>query len=116
MKVAIPVSNGRVDGPGECLFMQIYEVENGQYKLVEEYENVNRNSQGRGPKNVKSMIDRGANSLIVAELAPPGFELVQKHNVKAYLAEGLDVRTALEKFIKNELEEIKEPTKSNCRL
>ena len=111
MKVAIPVTNGYVDGPGEGLVVQIYEVENGQYKLIEEYENpALRAMAARGVHMLKSAIDKGVKAVIVAEMGPPGFRLLQNYNVKAYLGEGLDVKTALEKLIKNELPELKGPT------
>ena len=111
MKVAIPVTNGYVDGPGEGLVVQIYEVENGQYKLIEEYENPALKATAvRGAHMLKSAIDRGVNAIIVAEMGPPAFRLIQNYRIKAYLGEGLDVKTALEKLIKNELPELNGPT------
>jgi len=39
MKVAVPVTNGYVDGPGEGETVRIYEVNGNSVKLVEEYPN-----------------------------------------------------------------------------
>jgi len=111
MRVAVPVTNEYVDGPGEGLSVQIYEVENGQYKLIEEYENpALRAMAARGAHMLKSAIDKGVDAFIVAEMGPPGIRLLQSYKIKAYLAEGLDVKTALEKLMKNELPELNRPT------
>lgn len=111
MKVAIPVTDGYVDGPGEGLKVQIYEVESGQHRLVEEYDNPALKAiAARGAHMLKSAIDRGVDALIVAEMGPPGFRLIQSYKIKAYLGNGLHVNEALEKLIKGELEEIKRPT------
>lgn len=111
MKVAIPVTNGYVDGPGEGLKVQIYELDGGQYKLVEEYDNpALRAMTARGAHMLKSAIDRGVQAFIVAEMGPPGFRLLQNYKIKAYLAEGLEVKEALERMLRNELQEIVKPT------
>ncbi|MEM0092566.1 MAG: diguanylate cyclase, partial [Saccharolobus sp.] len=39
MKVAIPVTQGFVDGPGEGEEVHIYEIENNNVRLIEKYEN-----------------------------------------------------------------------------
>lgn len=117
MKVAVPVIDEKVAEYYECHSIQIYEVKEGQYKLVEVYNNKNKNSinttiiQGRGLKNIWFLIKKGVNVLIVSEIGPLGFILTQEHGVKVYLARDLDVKTALERFIRGELEEIKEPTR-----
>ncbi|BFH72422.1 NifB/NifX family molybdenum-iron cluster-binding protein [Sulfurisphaera javensis] len=111
MRVAIPVTNGYVEGPGEALKVQIYEVKDGSYKLVEEYDNPALSAMAaRGAHMLKSAIDRKIDALIVAEMGPPGFRLIQNFKIKAYLGQGLDVKTALEKFIRGELPEILKPT------
>ncbi|QIW25383.1 diguanylate cyclase [Sulfolobus sp. S-194] len=111
MRIAIPVTNGYVEGPGEALKVQIYEVEGQEYKLIEEYDNPALKAMAvRGAHMLKSAIDRGVNAVIVAEMGPPGLRLLQNYKIKAYLAEGLDVKTAIEKFIKGELPEIIKPT------
>jgi len=110
MKVAIPVTNGKVDGPGEGLEVYIYEIKDGEARLIEKYENpALRATTSRGIHMLKSALDRGINAVIVAEIGPPGVRLL-KGKVKIYLAEGLDVKEALDKLIRGELMETDRPT------
>lgn len=110
MKVAIPVTNGYVDGPGEGLEVIIYEIKDGKPYLVERYENpALKATAARGAHMLKSALDKGVNAVIVAEIGPPGVRLL-KGKAKIYLAPGLKVEEALDKLIKGELIETDKPT------
>lgn len=110
MKVAIPVTNGFVDGPGEGLEVMIYQLEGDKFTLVEKYENpALRATAARGLHMLKSALDKGVNAVIVSEIGPPGVRLL-KGKAKIYLAPGLKVEEALEKLLKKELPETDKPT------
>ncbi|BDC18015.1 NifB/NifX family molybdenum-iron cluster-binding protein [Acidianus sp. HS-5] len=110
MRIAIPTTNGRVDGPGEGEDVLIYEINGDDIKLVEKYENpALKATAARGARMLKSALDKGVNAVIVAEIGPPGVRLL-KGKAKIYLAEGLTVEEALEKFKRGELQETDKPT------
>ncbi|AWR96394.1 diguanylate cyclase [Acidianus sulfidivorans JP7] len=110
MKVAIPVTNGIVDGPGEGEEVHIYEISDNKINLVEKYENpALKATAARGAHMLKSVLDRGVNAVIVAEIGPPGVRLL-RGKVKIYLGEGMREEEALEKLIKGELKETDKPT------
>ncbi|MEJ2779292.1 NifB/NifX family molybdenum-iron cluster-binding protein [Stygiolobus sp. CP850M] len=115
MKVAIPVTNGFVDGPGEGLEVMIYQLEGGKFTLVEKYENpALRATAARGLHMLKSALDKGINAVVVAEIGPPGVRLL-KGKAKIYLAPGLKVEEALERLLKGELPETDKPTHDEHR-
>ncbi|BBL47482.1 MULTISPECIES: NifB/NifX family molybdenum-iron cluster-binding protein [Metallosphaera] len=108
MKVAIPVTNGMVDGPGEGLKVRIYEVDK-EVKLLEEYDNPALTAMAaRGIYMLRSALDKGVTAFIVAEIGPPGVRFLEG-KAKIYLAEG-KVEDVLNKLIKGELKETHEPT------
>ncbi|MEM0016714.1 MAG: NifB/NifX family molybdenum-iron cluster-binding protein [Saccharolobus sp.] len=110
MKVAIPVTQGFVDGPGEGEEVHIYEIENNNVRLIEKYENPALNAMmHRGLYMLKSALEKGVNAIIVAEIGPPGVRLLQG-KAKIYLATNMKVQEALEKLIKGELIETNKPT------
>ncbi|MUM65607.1 diguanylate cyclase [Acidianus infernus] len=110
MRVAIPVTKGRVDGPGEGEEVLIYEIDGDEVKLVEKYENpALKATAARGAHMLKSALDKGVDAVIVAEIGPPGVRLL-KGKAKIFLAEGLTVEEALEKLKKGELQETDKPT------
>lgn len=116
MKIAIPVTNGKVDGPGEGLEVHIYEIKDGKASLIEKYENpALRATAARGVHMLKSALDRGINAVIVSEIGPQGVKLL-KGKAKIYLAEGLDVNEALDKLIRGELMETDRPTHDHHHL
>jgi len=109
MRVAVPVTDGVVDGPGEGEVVRIYEV-GSDVKLIEEYENPAKYAMAaRGVHMLKSALERGAEAFIVAEIGPPGLRYLES-KAKIYLGKGYPVELALERFMKGELPEIKEPT------
>lgn len=111
MKIAIPVTDNFVTGPGEGEEVQIYEINGNEIKLLEKYENPALKAiVARGVYMLKSALDRGVNAVIVTEIGPPGVRLLQG-KAKIYLAEqGITVDEAIRKFIKGELKETNKPT------
>ncbi|AWR94153.1 NifB/NifX family molybdenum-iron cluster-binding protein [Acidianus brierleyi] len=110
MKVAIPVTNGLVDGPGEGEKVQIYFLEGDKIELVEEYENpALKATAAPGAHMLKSALDKGVNAVVVAEIGGPGVRLLSG-KAKIFLAPNMKVEEALKKLIKNELIETDKPT------
>ncbi|BCS93827.1 hypothetical protein L3N51_00573 [Metallosphaera sp. J1] len=108
MKVAVPVTNGMIDGPGEGLTVRIYEVDE-KIRLIEEYENpALKATAARGIYMLRSALDKGVTAFVVAEIGPPGVRFLEG-KAKIYIAEGR-VEDALDKLIKGELMETHEPT------
>ncbi|MEM0072175.1 MAG: NifB/NifX family molybdenum-iron cluster-binding protein [Metallosphaera sp.] len=109
-KVAVPVTNGYVDGPGEGEKVRIYEVSGNGPALVEEYDNpALKATFARGIHMLKSALEKGATAFIVAEIGPPGVRFLEG-KAKILLAPGERVEDALEKFMKGALLETHQPT------
>ncbi|MUN29929.1 NifB/NifX family molybdenum-iron cluster-binding protein [Sulfuracidifex metallicus] len=115
VKVAIPVTDGKVSGPGEAETVKIFEVA-GEPKLLEEYPNPALKAMAaRGAHMLKSALDRGVQVFIVAEMGPPGVRLIQG-KAKAYIAnEGTPVEEALKLLNEGKLQEIVKPTHDHPR-
>lgn len=91
MRIAISVSNGFVSGPGEGDEVWIIEVEDsGNYKLIERYENPARYAQQvrGGVFMLRSLLDRGVNTVILSEIGPPGYRWAVERGIKIYIFEG----------------------------
>jgi len=110
VKVAVPVTNDYVDGPGEATEVHIYEVNGKEYKLVEKFTNpALQATHARGVYMLKAGLERGVTAFIVAEIGPPGIRFL-KGKAKVYLASGMKVDEALDKLVKGELTETDKPT------
>ena len=111
MRVAIPVSNGYVDSPGEGLEIYIYEVERDEIRLLEKYENpALKVSSERGVRMIKSILDRGVDAVIVSEIGEHGIRILLAKKITVYLAPNMRVEEALSKLIRNELPITDKPT------
>ncbi|MCG2888011.1 MAG: NifB/NifX family molybdenum-iron cluster-binding protein [Sulfolobales archaeon] len=111
MKVAVPVSNGYVDGPGEGETVRIYEVNGNSVKLVEEYPNPALTKEAaRGLWMLRSALERGATAFLVAEIGPPGFRFLKQNNASIYVVEPMLVEEALRLLIEGKLKEAEGPT------
>ncbi|WP_243679442.1 methyltransferase domain-containing protein [Vulcanisaeta souniana] len=112
MRIAISVSNGFVSGPGEGDEVWIIEVEDsGNYKLIERYENPARYAQQvrGGVFMLRSLLDRGVNTVILSEIGPPGYRWAVERGIKIYIFEGR-VEDAIKAFIEGKLTEAQGPT------
>ncbi|QRF74793.1 hypothetical protein Thermo_00284 [Thermoplasmatales archaeon] len=109
MKVAIPVTGDMVSGPGEGMEIKIYETKEG-VKLLETYENPALKAQSaRGIWMLRSVIERGAEAIIVAEAGAPAFSYT-KGKLKLYLGRGMTADEALASFNTGKLNELTVPT------
>ena len=111
MRIAIPVSNGLVSGPGEGDEVWIVEVkDDGSYEVVERYENPARQAQwARGVAMLRSVLDRGVDAVILSEIGPPGYRWAVGKGIRVYIFEG-QVEDAIRAFIDGQLSEAQGPT------
>ncbi len=66
MRIAVPVTDEYVDGPGEGLRVRIYELGN-EVKLIEEYDNpALQATAARGIHMLRSALERGVTGFLVA--------------------------------------------------
>lgn len=90
---------------GRCEFFQIHDTESGEFKILE---NKGQNeSAGAGIAASNQLIDEKVDVIITGNLGPNAFELIKKSGIKAYKCGNIAVSSALEKYNKGELEEIK---------
>ncbi len=116
MKVAVTVTDGMVEGPGESKEVEIYSLENGSISLVEKYENPALKAEHtRGIFMIKSAMERKCDSLIFAEAGAPAFNFV-KGKMKIYSGRGMKSSEAVLKFSKNELPEMTGPTETGHHM
>lgn len=112
MKIAVSTSEKNVEALldarfGRCTYFQIHDTENGEVKVVENSGNLSNG--GAGIAASQQLIDENIDVIITGNLGPNAFKIIDKANVKAYKCESISVGDALEKYKKNELEEITFP-------
>ncbi|NON61844.1 NifB/NifX family molybdenum-iron cluster-binding protein [Acidianus sp. RZ1] len=111
MRVAVPTTNGIVDGPGEAMKVRIYEVSGNEVKLVEEYDiPALKAMAARGVHMLRSAIEKGATSFLLVEIGPPGVRYLSG-KAKIYIVpQGTSVDSALNMFRSGKLIETTAPT------
>ena len=81
------------------------------YDTVQEsFESYENNDEGHNHKNLEEFLDKGVEAFIVGNIGPHAFELINTPKSKIYLARQLTVKEAIDKFKKNELRLMEEPT------
>ena len=108
MRIAVPVTEGFVDGPGEGREVFVFDI-GEEAVLVEKYENPALTAQSaRGIWMLRSAMDRQVENLIVSGIGQHAFS-VSKGNLRFYHAEGMKVEEAVDQMRKGELPELTEP-------
>ena len=109
MKIAVPVTDNMVSGPGEGLEIRIYDA-GKEIKLLDTYENpALKATSARGIWMLRSAIDRGAAAIILSGAGAPAF-IFTRGKLKLYLGAGLSVEDALSSFRDGKLAELTTPT------
>ncbi|WP_297217228.1 NifB/NifX family molybdenum-iron cluster-binding protein [Thermoplasma sp.] len=99
MKFAVAVSGNKVNGPGESEEIQIYQVNDGKFELVEKYANPALEASGaRGIQMIRSAVDHGVDALVLSEIGSPGFNYV-KNRMKIYIVPEIPVNEALKMIL-----------------
>ncbi|GAB6947522.1 hypothetical protein JCM16161A_16520 [Vulcanisaeta sp. JCM 16161] len=111
MRIAISVSNGFVSGPGEGDEVWIIEVrDDGTYEVIERYENPAKYAQQvRGIFMLRSVLERGVNTVILSEIGSPAYKWAVEKGVRIYIFKGR-IEDAIRAFIDGKLTEAQGPT------
>ena len=91
---------------GRCEYFQIYDKEGGKFDIVENKGQIA--SGGAGIAAAQQLIDEKVEVIITGKLGPNAFGLIEKAGIKAYQCESTSIASALEKYKKDELEELRE--------
>jgi predicted Fe-Mo cluster-binding NifX family protein len=114
IKVAVSVTDGLVERPGEGLEVRFYQIEGNKVKLLESYSNPALTAvRARGVRMLKSALEKGASAFIVGEMGPPRVRLLQG-KAKFYLAQGVKVEEAIDRLLKRTLTETTSPTRAQA--
>jgi len=111
VKIAISTSGKTMDSEmdlrfGRCEYFLIYDTERGKTKVVENQGE--SASGGAGIAASQQLIDEKVDAIITGSLGPNAFKLIDKAGIKAYKGEASSVKSILQKYKNNELEELKE--------
>jgi len=111
MKIAIS-AKGKVNDDlvdmrfGRCEYFQIHDTE--IVEIIKILENKGESaSGGAGIAAANQLIDENVDVIITGNLGPNAFELIEKAEIKTYKCDSISIKTALDKYNNNELEEIK---------
>ena len=110
MKIAISATGKTTDDLldmrfGRCEYFQIHDTENEEIKILENKGKTA--SGGAGIAAANQLIDENVDVIITGNLGPNAFEIIEKAEIKAYKCDTISIKSALEKYNNNELEEIK---------
>lgn len=107
MIVAIPVSRGKVGGPGESEEVLIVDSEKN-FAVVEQYPNPAITAQSaRGIRMIESALERNATALIVGHIGMHAYGFARE-KMLLYSAEDMGVSEAISLFRNKELPEFAE--------
>ena len=68
------------------------------------------NEEGHNHDNLQEFLDNGVEAFIVGNIGPHAFEIINTPGSKVYLARKMSVQEAIDKFLKEELKLLTEPT------
>ncbi|MGB9663615.1 MAG: NifB/NifX family molybdenum-iron cluster-binding protein [Ignavibacteria bacterium] len=89
---------------GHSNYFLIYDTETN---LIETFTNSGHTEKH---EDLRRLIDKGVEAIIVGNIGPHAFEVVKTPRSKVYLARKMTVNEAIEKFLKGELQQLHEPT------
>lgn len=109
MKIAISATGRDMESLldmrfGRCDFFQIHDSESGEVKVVENKGQLS--DGGAGIAASQQLVDENVNVIITGNLGPNAFKIIEKTEIKTYKCGSISIKSALEKFKNNELEEI----------
>ncbi len=96
---------------GRCPYFIIVEIENNKIKGFEFVPNeAAMVGGGAGIRAAQLVATKGANAVICGNIGPNAMLALSQAGIKVYIASGMSVKDAVEKFIKGELTEVSAPT------
>lgn len=115
MKIAVS-SNGKdlnamVDARfGRCPYFIIAEIEGNEIKGFEVIENQSASAfRGAGIQAAQTVANKGVEAVITGNMGPNAFSVLSQTGIKIFFVFGITVKDAIEKYLKGELSEIKQP-------
>jgi predicted Fe-Mo cluster-binding NifX family protein len=89
---------------GHAKYYLLYDLEKNEFEPLL--------NPGHGEKHevLFDIAAKGVSTFIVGNVGPGAFETISKINAKVYLARKMTVAEAIEKYGRNELEKLEEPT------
>ena len=105
MRIAIPVTDGMVEGPGEAREVVIYESDPSPI-IVDRFANPAISAiSSPGIWMLRSAVDRHSKATIVSEIGPHAFDYASGR-IDLYNGRGLSAEDAVRKFISGSLTKI----------
>lgn len=90
---------------GRCSYFYIFDTEKNTEDVIENQGLIS--SGGAGMVSSRQIINKGVDVVITGALGPNAFDVLNMAGIKAYSCNSINVSSAIEKFNRNELEEIK---------
>lgn len=115
MRIAATTLKGGIDDVvtpqfGRAATFTIVDYDGG-VKNVEVVENkAASQSSGAGIAAAQTLVDKKVKVLLTGHVGPKAMNVLRAAGIRAYVAEGLRVRDAVEKLVKGELEEFSAPS------
>jgi len=89
---------------GHSKYFLIYDTDTEEFQA---HENIGNSKKH---ENLMSFINKGIEAVIVGNIGPHAFEIVNTSRSKVYLARKMSVDEAVKKFLNGELKQLTEPT------
>jgi predicted Fe-Mo cluster-binding NifX family protein len=110
MRIAISATGKNIENLldmrfGRCDFFQIHDSENGTFKIVDNKGQLS--SGGAGIAAAQQLLDEKVDIIITGNLGPNAFKIIETAKIRAYKCGNITIKSVLEKFNNNQLEEIK---------
>lgn len=102
MKLAISTSGNDMDSQMDMRFgraekFMIYETTSGEYRIVDNDQNLNA-VQGAGIQAAGKVIDEGVASVITGHCGPKAFQMLKESDIRVYTSGKISVKAAIERF------------------
>lgn len=111
MKIALTSNGSTIDDKldlrfGRSLYFIIYDLNSEKFKTVNNKGAIS--SGGAGIAAAQQLIDEGVEAVITGNVGPNAYELLKDANIKMYKGEKISLNLLIDKYKKEELDEIKE--------
>ncbi|HDN83477.1 MAG TPA: dinitrogenase iron-molybdenum cofactor biosynthesis protein [Candidatus Altiarchaeales archaeon] len=115
MKIAVSSTGGSLDAMvdprfGRCSYFVIVNVENNEIKDFEAVENPAAMAiGGAGIQAAQLVANKGVQAVITGNIGPNAFQVLSMAGIRIFHGFGTTVKDAVNRFLRNELEEITSP-------
>jgi len=111
MKIALTSNGSTIDDKldlrfGRSSYFIIYDLNSEKFKTVNNKGAIS--SGGAGIAAAQQLIDEGVEAVITGNVGPNAYELLKDANIKMYKGEKISLNLLIDKYKKEELDEIKE--------